>query len=69
MKYDFKANQTTYETAGNLAIELIRFGDMIEHYKVVSGGHTWLDISRNGHTTNQKIWNFVSRFDISGLRK
>ena len=55
--------------AGNLPIELIRFGDMIEHYKVVSGGHTWLDISRNGHTTNQKIWNFVSRFDISGLRK
>ena len=55
--------------AGNLAIELIRFGDMIEHYKVVSGGHTWLDISRNGHTTNQKIWNFVSRFDINGLRK
>jgi len=22
MKYDFKANQTTYETAGNLAIDL-----------------------------------------------
>lgn len=65
------SDQPQIETynAGNLVIELISFGDMIEHYKVVNGGHTWLDISRNGHTTNQKIWNFVSRFDINGLRK
>ncbi len=55
--------------AGNLAIELIRFGDMIEHYKVISGEHTWLDVSRNGQTTNQKIWNFVSKFDINGMIK
>ncbi|MFL3026011.1 MAG: alpha/beta hydrolase family esterase [Candidatus Neomarinimicrobiota bacterium] len=65
------SDQPQVETynAGNLAIELIRFGDMIEHYKVISGEHTWLDVSRNGHTTNQKIWNFLSRFDINGLRR
>jgi len=55
--------------AGNLPIEIKRYGDMIEHYKVVGGDHVWLDISRNGNTTNQKIWNFVSKFDSNGLRK
>ena len=65
------AGQTQVETynTGNLAIEFIRFGDMIEHYKVVNGEHTWLDVSRNGQTTNQKIWNFVSKFDINGMIK
>ena len=63
-----QAQIETYNV-GNLAIELIRFGDMIEHYKVVNGGHTWLDVSQNGQTTNQKIWNFISRYDINGLRK
>ena len=54
--------------AGNLPIELKRYGNMIEHYKVVGGDHIWLDISRNGFSTNQIIWNFVSRFDINGLK-
>ena len=63
-----QAQIETYN-AGNLAVELIRFGDMIEHYKVVNGGHTWLDVSQNGQTTNHKIWNFISRYDINGLRK
>ena len=61
--------QVVTYNVGSLAIELKRFGDMIEHYKVVNGGHTWLNISSNGQNTNQKIWDFVSRFDINGLRK
>ena len=66
--YSEQPQVETYNV-GNLSIELKRYGATVEHYKVVGGGHAWLDISRNGHTTNQKIWNFVSRFDISGLRK
>ena len=61
-----QAQVETYNT-GNIAIEFIRFGDMIEHYKVVNGEHSWLNVSRNGQTTNQKIWNFVSKFDINGM--
>jgi polyhydroxybutyrate depolymerase len=42
----------------------------VEHFKVISGGHTWpgsagganMDINASG-----VIWNFVSKFDINGL--
>jgi len=40
----------------------------VEHYKVIDGGHVWLDISYDGSNTSRLIWNFVSRYDISGLR-
>ena len=57
----------TYDVAG-LSIEHLKYGKMIEHYKVNGGDHIWLDITRDGFNTNQKIWNFLSRFDINGLR-
>ena len=57
----------TYDVAG-LSVEYIKYGKMIEHYKVNGGDHIWLDITRDGFNTNQKIWNFLSRFDINGLR-
>ena len=40
----------------------------VEHYKVVNGGHVWFDISYDGANTSALIWNFVSRYDINGLR-
>ncbi|MDE3000376.1 MAG: hypothetical protein OXU79_14975 [Gemmatimonadota bacterium] len=41
----------------------------VEHYKVVNGGHAWFDISYEGDNTSALIWNFVSRYDIEGLRQ
>lgn len=40
----------------------------IEHYKVKDGEHWWLDIEYQGSNTNRLIWNFVSKYDINGLR-
>ena len=57
----------TYNIAG-LSVEYIKYGKMIEHYKVNGGDHIWLDITRDGFNTNQKIWNFLSRFNLNGLR-
>ena len=57
----------TYDVAG-LSVDYIKYGKMIEHYKVNGGDHIWLDITRDGFNTNQKIWNFLSRFNLNGLR-
>ncbi len=40
----------------------------VEHYKVVNGGHVWFDIRYDGANTSALIWNFVSRYDVDGLR-
>jgi polyhydroxybutyrate depolymerase len=40
----------------------------VEHYKVIDGGHVWFDINYDGSHTSRLIWNFVSRYDINGLR-
>ena len=62
-----RPQKETYDVAG-LSVEYLKYGKMIEHYKVNGGDHIWLDITRDGFNTNQKIWNFLSRFDINGLR-
>ena len=40
----------------------------IEHYKVINGEHVWFDIDYEGANTDKLIWDFVSRYDINGLR-
>ncbi len=40
----------------------------VEHYKVIDGGHVWFDINYDGSNTSALIWNFVSRYEINGLR-
>ncbi|MXY80830.1 MAG: hypothetical protein F4Y91_01815, partial [Gemmatimonadetes bacterium] len=40
----------------------------VEHYKIIDGGHVWFDISYDGSNTSSLIWDFVSRYDIGGLR-
>ncbi len=64
------AGQAVVETynADSQTIEFKQYGPMVEHYKVVGGDHVWLNISRNGLSTNHIIWNFLSRFDTNGLR-
>ena len=40
----------------------------VEHYKVINGDHVWFDIDYDGANTSALIWNYVSRYDIDGLR-
>ncbi|OUU04127.1 MAG: hypothetical protein CBB92_00555, partial [Flammeovirgaceae bacterium TMED32] len=43
-------------------------GTSVEHYKVVGGDHVWFDLSYEGANTSQLIWDFVSKYDLNGLR-
>ena len=43
-------------------------GTSVEHYKVVEGDHVWFDLSYEEANTSEIIWNFVSKYDINGLR-
>ncbi len=40
----------------------------VEHYKYIGGDHTWFEATYQGQSTSELIWNFVSRYDINGLR-
>ena len=40
----------------------------IDHYKVIDGEHNWLEIEYKDSNTNQLIWDFVSKYDVNGLR-
>ena len=43
-------------------------GVEVEHFKIVGGDHVWFEMDYQGSGTSQLIWDFVSRFDIDGLR-
>ena len=40
----------------------------VEHYKYLGGGHVWFSSTFQGQNTSELVWNFVSRYDINGLR-
>ena len=40
----------------------------VEHYKYIGGDHVWFNSTFEGQNTSELVWNFVSRFDINGLR-
>jgi len=40
----------------------------VEHYKIIGGDHDWFNINYEGSNTSDLIWNFVSRYDMNGLR-
>lgn len=70
---DFNNTSSTAEinTIGN--IEYFTYtnadnGSAIEHYKINNGDHIWFDIDYEGANTGELIWNFVSKYDINGLR-
>jgi polyhydroxybutyrate depolymerase len=44
-------------------------GVSVEHYKVIGGRHKWLDINIEGANISRIIWEFVSKYDINGLRE
>ena len=43
-------------------------GVEVEHYKIIEGYHIWFDFDYNGTNSNEIIWNFMSKYDINGLR-
>ena len=40
----------------------------VEHYKYIGGDHVWFNSTFQGYSTSELVWNFISRFDINGLR-
>lgn len=40
----------------------------VEHYKYIGGDHVWFNSNFQGQNTSELVWNFVSRYDINGLR-
>lgn len=40
----------------------------VEHYKYIGGEHVWFNANFQGQSTSELIWNFVSQYDINGLR-
>ena len=40
----------------------------VEHYKYIGGDHIWFSSTFQGNTTSELVWNFMSKFDINGLR-
>jgi poly(3-hydroxybutyrate) depolymerase len=69
---DDPAVSERFETNG-LTVERNRYsggtaGAVVDRYKVIGGGHVWFDLEIEGADLNQLIWNFVSRYDLNGLR-
>ncbi|MBF88976.1 MAG: hypothetical protein CMG75_04810 [Candidatus Marinimicrobia bacterium] len=44
-------------------------GVSLEHYKIIKGSHDWFEIKNEGSNINSLIWEFLSRFDLNGLRE
>jgi polyhydroxybutyrate depolymerase len=40
----------------------------VEHYKYNGGGHVWFNATFQGQNASELVWNFLSRYDINGLR-
>ena len=40
----------------------------VEHYKFIGGDHVWFTSTFQGQNTPELIWNFMSRYDINGIR-
>lgn len=43
-------------------------GVAVEHYKYTGGDHVWFSATYQGQRTAELVWNFVSQYDINGLR-
>jgi len=61
------------ETSGSVTIEYSLYdqgdnGASVELYKYVNEDHVWFSNTYQGKSTAQLIWDFVSRYDLDGLR-
>ncbi len=63
----------TIDNSGGTTIEHYVYdqGDSsvsVEHYKYIGGDHVWYNLTFQGQNASELVWNFVSRYDINGLR-
>ena len=63
----------TTDNSGAIPIEHYVYGGgdnsvSVEHYKYIGGDHVWFNATFQGQNTAELVWNFVSRYDINGLR-
>jgi len=61
------------DNSGGMSIEHYIYdqGDSsvsVEHYKFIGGDHVWFTSTFQGQNTSELIWNFMSKYDINGLR-
>jgi polyhydroxybutyrate depolymerase len=61
------------DNSGGLNIEHFVYdqGDRsvaVEHYKYNGGDHVWFSATYQSQNASELVWNFVSRYDINGLR-
>lgn len=71
-------NTTINPTVSNdnsegMTIEYFAYGQgdrsvSVEHYKYNGGDHVWFSTTFQSQNTSELIWNFMSRYDINGLR-
>ncbi len=64
---------TNSEVSNNITIEYSLYDQgendvSIENYKYIGGEHVWFNTKYQGENASKLIWNFVSRYDINGLR-
>ena len=74
---NFNSTTTTptvnIENSGGISIEHYSYGQgensvSVEHYKYIGGEHVWFNETYQGKSTSELIWNFMSRYDLNGLR-
>ena len=61
------------DNSGGMTIEHYAYdqGDSsvsVEHYKYIGGDHVWFNATFQGQNTSEIVWDFVSQYDINGLR-
>ena len=61
------------ENSGGITIEHYSYDQgenavSVEHYKYIGGEHVWFNETYQGQSTAELIWNFMSRYDLNGLR-
>jgi len=64
---------TNTESNGGATIEHYLYdqgdnGVSVEHYKYIGGDHIWFNANYQDQNTAELIWNFVSKYDVNGLR-
>ncbi len=61
------------ENSGGITIEHYIYDQgensvSVEHYKYIGGEHVWFNETYQGQNTAELIWNFMSKYDLDGLR-
>ena len=64
---------TNSDNSGGMTIEHYVYdqGDSnvsVEHYKYIGAEHVWFNATYQGQTTSELVWNFVSKYNLNGLR-